>query len=288
MKTMKLNITRINQLFVMLLLASTMLFSCGEDVITENQADAAEIVTSEADMDAVFEDIDDLSAVASEAVDGGNTGGRKMADVDDDRFCTGIFSYEGTKETGTATLNFGEGCTDGKGNVRKGKIFIYHSGRYFAPGSITKLTFEGYSINGISIEGTRTVENISTSESDTLTFSVTLDGGKVTWADSSFATREVDHVRVWERALNPLNDRVLISGTASGINRRGVAYSSLITEDLVYIRNCRSSRRGRLPVAGVNVITTDLKVITLDFGDGECDNKVRIVVNGSEEEIVID
>ncbi len=287
MKAMKLKFRTINQL-VLAALMTAVLLACGEENLTVNQSDASEIVESEADMDAIFEDIDDISSISLESTDS-NSGGRVAeGDLDDDRICEGVFSYEGTREEGTVTLDFGDGCIDAKGNVRKGKITIAHTGSYFFPGSITVVTFIDYSINDIAVEGVRTIENISSDDRDTLTFSVMLEGGKVTWTDGSFASREVDHIRVWERALNPINDRILVSGNASGTTRRGVTYASAIAEDLVFVRNCRRSRRAGLPVDGVNVITTTNKVITLDFGDGECDNEVTITVNGEDEDLTLD
>jgi hypothetical protein len=282
MKTMKLKM--MNKLMLALLMIA-ILAACGEEDLSENQSDASEIVSSEAEMDAIFEDVDDIASVSLESSDS-NSGGRvEDGDVEDDRICKGVFSYEGTRQEGTITLDFGDGCTDAYGNVRKGKITISHTGSYFLPGSTTVLTFIDYSINDIQVEGKRTVTNITEDDRDTLTFSVMLEGGKVTWTDGSFATREVNHVRVWERALNPINDRILVSGTASGTTRRGITYASAIAEDLVFVRNCRRSRRAGLPVDGVNVITTTNKVITLDFGDGECDNEVTVTVDGVEEDL---
>ncbi|MEQ8475139.1 hypothetical protein [Fulvivirga sp.] len=286
METLKLKLRTINQL-VLAVLMTAVLVACGEEDMTENQSEAAEIVSAEAEMDAVFEDVDDISSVSLESADA-NSGDRiAEGDIEDDRICEGVFSYEGTREEGTITLDFGDGCIDANGNVRKGKIFISHVGSFFLPGSTTTLTFEDYSINDIQVEGKRTVTNITEDDRDTLSFSVMLEGGKVTWPDGTFATREVDHVRVWERALNPINDRILVSGTASGTTRRGVTYASAIAEDLVFVKNCRRSRRAGLPVDGVNVITTSNKVITLDFGDGECDNEVTITVDGVEEDVTL-
>lgn len=287
MKTMKLKLRTMNKLMLAVLMTA-LLVSCGEEDLSENQSDATEVVSNEAEMDAIFEDVDDLSSISMESADS-NSGGRiAEGDPVDDRICEGVFSYVGTREEGTITLDFGDGCTDGHGNVRKGKITISHTGSFFLAGSTTVMTFIDYSINDIKVEGKRTVVNITESDQEPLKFSVMLEGGKVTWTDGSFATREVDHVRVWERALNPINDRILVSGTASGSTRRGVAYASAISEDLVFVRNCRRSRRAGLPVAGINVITTTNKVITLDFGDGECDNEVSVTVNGVEEDITLD
>ncbi|QSE96366.1 hypothetical protein [Fulvivirga lutea] len=285
MKLTKLNSRRVT-LSLSAGILSLLMFSCADDEVGQNQSVSTNVVEADAEMDAVFEDIDDLSSISLEATEA-NSGGR-MEEFEDDRLCEGVFSYEGTKESGTITLDFGDGCVDRKGNVRKGIITISHTGRFFAPGGISVVSFDNYSINDIQVEGTRTIENITESLSDTLMFSVTLKGGKLTWPDESFATREVNRVRVWERALNPLNDKVLVSGTASGVSRGGVAYSGLITEDLVFVRNCRISKRGKLPVEGINVVTTENNIITMYFGDGECDRRVRIVVDGVSDDIVVE
>ncbi len=283
MKTIKLN-NMMNRLF-MILLAGLLFTACSEEVITEeNGLDATDLVVSETDMDAVYEDIDGLSMVSMEAVDESSTGGKTEDTIDDDRFCSGVFSFAGTREAGTITLDFGDGCIDAKGNLRKGKIVITFVGKHVEVGSVITMTFVNYSINGVAIEGTRTTTNISNEPDSVLTFNVTLENGKITWEDGTFATREGDHVRVWDRA----NGKVYVSGSAEGVTRRGVAYSSLITEDLVFDKTCRRSRRGRKPVAGIKVITTENKIITIYYGDGQCDNKVRVAVNGTEEEIDVD
>ncbi|MEQ8926679.1 MAG: hypothetical protein RLO81_12740 [Fulvivirga sp.] len=265
---------------------SLLMSSCANDEVSEDRSVSTDVVESEAEMDAVFEDIDDLSSISLESAE--TSSGGRMEELDDDRLCDGVFSYEGTKESGTITLDFGDGCVDRKGNVRKGIITISHTGRFFAPGGISVVSFVDYSINDIQVEGTRTIENISETLTDTLTFSVTLVGGKLTWPDETSATREVNRIRVWERALNPLNDRVLVSGSASGITRRGVEYTGQITEDLVFVRSCRISRRGKLPVAGVNVITTANNIMTMYFGDGECDRNIRIVINGVSDNVIVE
>jgi len=283
-----LNLLTSKQWQVAIVLISVLLVSCDNDnevdLVSQESEDTA---ISEAEIDAVYEDVDDLSIVglsATEASEGG-----KLADgePDDDRFC-GTFTFEGDKTAGTIIIDFGEGCEDKNGNIRKGKIIIGYQGGKLVPGSFVKTTLEDYSINDIAIEGVRTLENISESLEDYPTFHITLEGGKITWPDETFATREVDRVRVWVNAPNPLNDEHHVTGTAEGMTRRGVDYEMVITDTLVYKRVCRISRRGRIPVAGTKVITTEEKVITIDYGDGECDRRVEIVVNGNREEVAVD
>jgi len=265
--------------------AILILVACENDnelnTVSENEQDVA---VAEAEADAVYEDIDDL--VLLSLTEETSSGGR--IEEDDDRFCENVISVEGNKMSGTVTIDFGEGCQDRNGNVRKGMIVIEYQGGKLIPGSTVTTTLIEYSINDISIEGVRTLTNISESIESYPTFNITLQNGKITWPDNTFATREVNRVRVWVNANNPLNDEHHVTGVANGITRRGVTYDMVVTDTLIYKRNCRVSRRGRLPVQGEKQITTDNKLITVDYGDGECDTIVEIIVEGNREEVEVE
>lgn len=277
MKKLNFN-TQLLFLFAVIALGTV---ACGEEKGTELTVVTKEIASNEAEVDAAMEDIDDFSSISLDAAQE-NAGGKVEDEIDDDRICEGVATFEGTKLEGTLTLDFGDGCIDAEGNIRTGKIIITYNGRYFAPGSVTTFTLEDYTINGLAIEGVRRVENITTDS--LLTWNVTLTGGQITYEDGTVATREVERIRVWDRAPLPINDRILVTGVASGQTKNGVTYNSRITEELVFVRNCRRGRRGRIPVSGVNVITTDTRTITIDFGDGECDRGIRTSSEGTVED----
>jgi len=115
-----------------------------------------ELAVTEAEADAIYEDVDDMVVLS---VTTSSASGGKIEE-DDDRFCDNVFSFEGDKNSGTITLDFGDGCQDRNGNVRKGKIIIEYQGGKLVPGSTVITTFVDYSINDISIEGIRTLTNI--------------------------------------------------------------------------------------------------------------------------------
>lgn len=244
--------------------------------------------------DYVFEDVDDLSALALLADDapaGGRleTGPRHINVPDPRCGCSNVsvsitVNPGSTSEhpSGTIVIDFGEGCTDGNGNVRKGKLIISFEGRRFQPGSTVVITFDGYSINDIAISGTRTLTNVSSSNEDVPAFQIELENGRAAWPDGTVATREHCFVRTWQRAPVPANDQLLVnqcSGSevaASGTNRRGRSYAMKIVEQLVYKRGCP------IAVSGIKEFTdlTTGKVITVDYGDGSCDRIITITVNG--------
>lgn len=256
--------------------------SCTSEIEPTTAFDEASIaadIIAQAD----YEEVDDISSNMMEVAEGGS-GGRVTGFKDDRCNCAEVTH---DKENQIITIDFGDGCAGPNGVVRSGKIIINYDGRRFVPGSSWVVTFEEFYMNRRHIEGVRTVTNISESLEADPKFHIVLEGGKVTWPDETFATREVDRVRVWIRATNPILDEhhILARSTTEGINKKGVNYSTLVLEDLVYKRACRDSRRGRIPVAGVKEVVHGDRTYTIDFGDGECDTIV-IITSGDETSTV--
>ena len=284
-------------------MALLFLASCQDDKI-DFSANDSQNVENEAVSDAYYEDADDMSsiAVSSDAttLTGGreSAGGRKFTVSISDlakRFDCAVVTFETAVESsfetpkGTITIDFGTGCTDAKGNVRKGKIIINYSGKRFLAGSSVVTTFADYFINGVKIEGTRTVTNTSASLESNPVFNIVVSGGKAIWPDATFATREVNRTREWNRGdiLDVADDQWIVSGTASGTNRNGRSYQMEITKPLVYKRECAISDKVFIAVEGTKVLTVESKQITIDYGDGACDKLVTITVNGKSREVEV-
>ncbi len=256
--------------------------------------DESAYVAEDVISDFVFEDVDDLAGLAllaDAATGGGRTeSGPRNINVPDPRCgCPNVtvtitLDPASTSEhpVGTIVIDFGSGCSDPIGNVRKGKIVINFSGRRFQPGSTVITTFDGYSVNDIALSGTRTLTNISTSTEDAPVFQIELDNGQATWPDGTVATREHCFVRTWQRGTVPANDQLVVNQcadedfAATGVNRRGRSYAMKIVEALVYRRGCP------IAVSGIKEFTdlTTGKVITVDYGDGTCDRTITITVDG--------
>lgn len=299
MKTMK-NMSGMKGLASLIVTGLIFLASC-EDKVDFNANDT-QSVQNEASVDGYFEDTDDmaLTVVSSDqgTVDGSRIEGGRLISKSllDLRFAcetttvTIDFAADNTFEVphGTITINFGtDGCTDAKGNIRKGKIMIEFKGRRFMPNSTITTTTDGYSINGVKLEGTRVVTNVSGSTEETPEFSVVLTNGKATWPDNSTATREVNRVRKWIRAANPLDDQWNVTGTASGTNRNGKEYEMTITSALVYKRECAISAKVFMAVQGTKELTVNGRKVTIDYGTGECDKIVTISADGQSKQVEV-
>lgn len=266
-------------------------FSCAEDEPEFSQE--AVYATEESNIDAYYADADDMAGVAvaeSEEAEGGKMSeGASQPEINDDRFCGVSVVLDLNLSTlfvpvGDITIDFTGGCTDDKGNVRKGKIKVNFRGRKFRPNSMISIKFEDYEINGVKLNGMRTLTNLASSTVGEPKFQIELENGSVEW-DDKVATREHCFVSTWDRGiiLAPGDDVLRVSQcadkaeAAEGINRNGVHYKMFIEEALVYKRGCP------MAVSGVKkfVEVKTGKEIIIDYGSGTCDAMIKITVKGN-------
>lgn len=263
--------TNRKNLFYVLVAAFVLtLAACNQDETPDFLPADTEDATLDAIEDAYYDDVDDL---VSEAFSGTEeiANGRKALD---ERLTCATLTYEGDGTSGTLRIDFGDGCTGPRGNVRTGAIVVTHSGAWNIAGSSWSISFEDYTINEIEIEGQRTVTVVSYSETLSV-FDVTLTGGRVTWPDGRVAIREVNRRREHERNENNLLDRLIIYGTAQGTFRNGRDFFIEIKEPLVYTRACAAAGVF-IPVSGIKFVKRGNRELTIDFGDGTCDNLVTL------------
>ncbi|HEX8039984.1 MAG TPA: hypothetical protein VF490_12575 [Chryseosolibacter sp.] len=281
---------RVLKISALALIASFVgMISCKEDEPQRLTLQDTADITEEAVTESYFQDLDDMAGIAIEAPSEPEySGGRTSTTVtiSDNRFqCDGIVvtiqpdaGSTADVPKGVLTVDFGTtGCTDLKGNVRKGKLIFTYQGKRFMPGSTLVTTTENYFINDVKLEGTRTLTNVQQSDSVAPRFNVVLSNGKATFADGSFATRESDITYQWNRADNPLNDNLQFfsASTASGLTRFGRTYSVTLLQDLIFKRHCG------IAVSGIKKYTLDgEKEVTIDYGDGTCDRSFTITING--------
>jgi len=283
-----------------IVLTTAFVWSCSDnetDVVTSSDA---QNVQGESVTDSYYDESSDFSAIAvagtTETATGreGSTSGREvtgLGDLDNRLACATVTVVKDatsslTTPKGTITIDFKTGCTDAKGNVRKGKIIIAFTGRRFALNSTIVTSFSDYYVNGIKIEGTNTLTNLTATLESSPKFKSEVVGGKVTFTDGKVATRDHVLTREWIRAANPSGDSWKVTGSASGTTREEVSYQMEITKALVYKRECVASKVF-LAVEGTKKFTSGDKTLTIDFGTGTCDNTVTLTYNGVSKEVEV-
>ncbi|HET9055823.1 MAG TPA: hypothetical protein VFN30_03140 [Chitinophagaceae bacterium] len=183
----------------------------------------------------------------------------------------------------TVTIDFGTGCLGKDGKLRTGKIMIVFTGRLAEPGKSATTTFVNYTVNGVKIEGTHVITNTSTSNNRSFTVEVTnakitkQDGKWVKWSSAkSFVQTEGNGTPRFHE-----DDVIVITGNKNGENSEGATWSATIIDQLVRKGNCRWIVSGK-----VNLVRKGVTAL-LDYGNGDCDNKATITINGVTREITL-
>lgn len=189
-------------------------------------------------------------------------------------------------------LDFGTGVTVKRGNRLKGKIYITISSKMSIANSSRTFRFADFFVNDNSVKGFKKVTylgltGLSTNPAssvgypswsivakDTITHA---DGTKVIWNSERTRTR----IATNDTPLVYSDDTYSITGTSSGVNAKGVAYTMVIqdTNPLIISGNFPYFTKGSL------VITSDNKTVLVDYGDGTKDTIATVTVNGVTKEV---
>jgi hypothetical protein len=184
----------------------------------------------------------------------------------------------------TITLDFGDGCTGPKGRTRSGKIIITVSDTMKNAGATRTLTFEDFFVEDVQVIGSiiRTNDGINDlgqpQHSRNTDIELVFPNGKTaSWSGTQTVT-------LVEGVNTPgMYDNVYeITGSTDGVNRNGTPYTTAIEEPLVKVIGCPWL------VSGIRSLTVNDNTRTIDYGDGECDNKAIVTfANGNTKEIII-
>lgn len=306
--------TLFSKLLVLTLATSLTLWSCTkkeateiaattlDQEVTNSSIETAEEVQEEADK--LQSDMDELEKTFSSLINARTTEDTVVTF----KKCVSVsITKNTTTNTRTVTLNYGTGCTDetaannGITISRAGKITITYSGKWNLLNTVKTLTFESFATtitkNGKTftrtVNGTRKVTNQSTISFNNGVLSGTPKFRyenaltiKLPAIDSDHpeitVTYASDKTKTWSKgfgSLSPFDDEFTVSGTFNGINRKGVTYSAEIMEDVTVKTLCWKSLIF-MPSSGKIKYTTDRGDAIVNYGDGTCDRKVTVEING--------
>lgn len=176
------------------------------------------------------------------------------------------------------TIDFGTGCTGNDGKTRSGKIIASLTGRYRTAGTVITTTFDNYYVNGNKVEGTKTVTNKGRNSNNNMEFEIVVSNAKITNSTGSISwssTRKREWIAGENTVLNPLDDVYLITGAASGTDRKGRNFTVTITKALRIEIGCHYITSGTL-----EIVPGQLAKRTVDYGNGTCDKDATVTING--------
>jgi hypothetical protein len=177
------------------------------------------------------------------------------------------------------TIDFGATnclCDDGK--YRRGKIICTFNGDYYSAGTTITYTFEDYFVNDYQVLGTKTVTNMGRNSSNHLWWQITVtgqivkpnNGGTFYWNSTRQNEWLEGEGQLWYKWV------YLITGSAWGTQTDGKTYNVNITAPLKFKFNCEWICSGTLTIQ-----PQDQPLITVDYGDGTCDNVAIATINGT-------
>ncbi|MCM5530241.1 hypothetical protein [Parasegetibacter sp. NRK P23] len=177
-------------------------------------------------------------------------------------------------------VDFGTGCTGRNGVLRKGKIITTYSNRLTVKDATAVTTFEGFSVNGVKLEGTHTITQLG-SINDTLKFGLKIENAVVTKENGEAAawqsTKTLKQIGGNSTLYQPGDDVYSLTGESNGtvtLSGNEYSWSKRVINPLIKANSCEYIQSGSVG------ISRNGKENTINFGDGTCDNKATITING--------
>jgi hypothetical protein len=258
---------------VIFILSTTLLFvSCAKWRDKRDMTTSKDHNQIEGLFDDMFKTVDQISS---------ETQGIKLFD----NTCVDNIVIDTNSSPKTIMVDFGQDdCAGNDGRVRKGILYITYTGRYRTEGTVITVNPQNFSIDGYTINGTKTIVNQGLNANSQPTFSVTVEA-QITapngeWTASWNGTR----TRTWTEGYNtPINiwdDVYHITGNGTGVNRNGISYTMNIEEDLVAKVGCAWIVQGVMTLDPEEGATR-----TVDWGTGECNNGLTVTVGNHTYEV---
>jgi hypothetical protein len=222
---------------------------------------------------------DDLFKIVDQASN--STAGIKTLDDP----CIDAITVDTSSLPKVMVIDYGnDDCASNDGRVRKGVLTITYTGRYRTPGTIITVSPQNFSIDGYTINGSKTIVNEGLNTLGQPYFSVVVSAS-ITAPNSEWAaTWNGNRTRTWTEGyttiLNIFDDVYSITGGGSGINRNNVPYTMNIDEPLVAKVGCPWIVQGVMtidPEEGQNRV--------IDWGSGDCNNGLTLTVGNNEYEV---
>jgi hypothetical protein len=275
--------TRNISLLVLLFAANFFLFTaCNKDNNTTNTKETA-VDQNSILAERTFNDIGNYTSTAMSAGKSMLKSGQTV--MSPDASCLQI-SLDLTSEPNRLILDFGTvNCMCEDGFNRRGKIIVSFASGFNDSLTTLTTTLENFAVNDNVINGTRILKNKGHNAAGNLNWDVTVDGSIVLASGEGTITYQAAHnTELIEGENTPAyTDNVYsITGSANGTAITGQAFSMLITTPLISKMTCGYF------VSGIVDITPAAEPLrTLNYGNGDCDNKATITVSGVTFEITL-
>lgn len=172
----------------------------------------------------------------------------------------------------TMTLDWGTGCSNGKG-----KIDITMNGMMTTRENVATFKIENFVYDNRKISGTTKITSAGPNPGSGWPRYDFISEGKMVYADNSIVTFRYDGVRLLAEGAITADVRDDLWRTeihsANGVNKDGTTWTAKSTKVMIKKGDCNWYNSGTYEIT-----PSKGDKITIDFGDGACDNKATMTV----------
>jgi hypothetical protein len=185
------------------------------------------------------------------------------------------------------TLDWGTECTGSDGAKRNGKIEISLNGMMTTKDNVATMKIENYIVEGKKITGTTKITSAGPNPGNGWPRYDVISEGKIEYADKSILSYRYDGVRLLAEGAGTtaIADDVWRTEihSANGVNQDGTTWTAKSTKVMIKKGDCKWYNSGTLEIT-----PSKGDKITIDFGDGACNNKATMKVGDKTTEITLD
>lgn len=178
-------------------------------------------------------------------------------------------------------IDFNNECSTWHGNSINGKITITVSDTIINEGATIKVVYENVKFGARAIEREALITNEGMNENGNWVISMT-SWMSVTYGNGHVSVREFSGEKEWISGFltaDIADDKFYKTGTGTATVDGDIKFSRTITTPLYIDRACR------FILSGVVEIARNGETMTIDYGDGSCDNIATVTKDGETEEI---
>lgn len=185
------------------------------------------------------------------------------------------------------TLDWGTECTGSDGIKRNGKIEISLNGMMSVKENVATMKIENYVVDGKKITGTTKITSAGPNPGNGWPRYDVISEGKIEFADKTFITYRYDGVRLLAEGANTVSllDDVWRTEihSANGVNQDGTTWTAKSTKVMIKKGDCKWYNSGTYEIT-----PSKGDKITIDFGDGACNNQATKKIGDKVSNITLD
>jgi hypothetical protein len=190
-------------------------------------------------------------------------------------------TVSGTTFPKTITIDYGSGCTSGRGPKMTGKIIITQSDTLITAGAVKTIAYQNVTVDSMKIEYSGTITNLGKNLNGNWVISSTYTQ-KTTGRNGDVVTESYSDSIEWISGFGTADksdDVFYKTGTGTITINDTLKFKREITKPLLYDNACGNIKSGTI------VLTKGSDTIVTDYGDGTCDTVATVTTNGTTETI---